>query len=250
MNDAVQRVLQTIDEEHAAESAHTRRKLLAGATAALGSMGVISMAPKVAMAGGSTAGNSPENITAIAATAEVLATIVNTVGAERVELDDVTRNNVRNAARQELIHYRTLTSPAVGGRPLTKRIWIPDSVFASERNLLNTLVAGDQIFVNAYLIATTTFGNAGNGQFARFTAEFMGVESVHRALALQSLGRPGNDRAYALYQFTDINRAVALLQNAGFGFGKRGKGTGRFYDFDDVARRTPNPPSVNSRGLR
>jgi hypothetical protein len=251
MTDALDLVYRTIEDEHRDESACSRRKLLAGASAALGSMGILSVAPKIAEAGGRGAGNNPQNIAAIAATAEVLATIVNTVGAERVEFSDaVTRRNVQAAARHEVIHYDTLVSPVIGARPLTKRIWVPNAVFSSEENLLRTLVTGDQIFVNAYLIATTVFGNAGNGKFARIAAEFMGVESVHRSAALQSLGRLGNDRAYALFQFTSINTAVQLLKGAGFGFGERGSRPGRFYDFDQVRRRTPNPRGVNSRSPR
>jgi hypothetical protein len=77
-------------------------------------------------------------------------------------------------------------------------IWVPDSVFASPEGLLNTLVAGDQIFINAYLIGTTAFAKAKDKKAARFTGEFMGAEAVHRALALQSLGQLGNDRAFML----------------------------------------------------
>ena len=68
-------------------------------------------------------------------------------------------------------------------------------VFANRSNFLNTLQVGDQIFVNAYLIAVKVFANAGQGKTAAYAAEFMGVEAVHRALARQSLGllgeRPG-----------------------------------------------------------
>jgi hypothetical protein len=69
-------------------------------------------------------------------------------------------------------------------------------VFANRSNFLNTLQVGDQIFVNAYLIAVKAFANAGQGATAAYAAEFMGVEAVHRALARQSLGLLGNDRAF------------------------------------------------------
>jgi len=97
----------------------------------------------------------------VAATAEVLATIVNTVGAERVALDSVTLANVRSAAAEEKLHYQTLVSSAVGAVPVTKRIWVPNEVFASPTSLLTTLVVGDQIFINAYLLAGTVFARAG-----------------------------------------------------------------------------------------
>lgn len=239
MSDALNVIYGSIDDEHAEMSASTRRKFVAGAAATIGGMGLLSL-PTQAMAR-----NDAKTILNIAATAEVLATIVNTVGAERVNLDSVTKANVQAAAREELIHYDVLTS--VGGRTVTKKIWVPDAVFASPEGLLNTLVAGDQIFINAYLIGTTAFAAARQSKFARYTGEFMGAEAVHRALALQSLGKLGNDRVFMKYSFTKIEKAVSLLQSAGFGFGAKGKGPGAFYEFDKVRRRTPNPSGVNTR---
>ena len=112
-------------------------------------------------------------------------------------MDPVTLANVQAAAAEEKIHYQTLISDAVGAKPVTKRIRVPDEVFSSAQNFLTTLVVGDQVFINAYLLAGTVFARAGGvsgSKFARYAAEFMGVEAVHRALALQSLGRLGNDR--------------------------------------------------------
>ena len=57
--------------------------------------------------------------------------------------DKVTRNNVRAAAYEELLHYQFLT--ANGAKPATTKIWIPDGLFASEKHLLGGLVAGDQV---------------------------------------------------------------------------------------------------------
>jgi hypothetical protein len=77
-------------------------------------------------------------------------------------------------------------------------------------------------------------------------AEFMGVEAVHRALALQSLGKLGNDRVYMRVDFTDILDAVKLLQEAGFGFGEKGTARGQFFDFDAITPRTPSFDEVNT----
>jgi hypothetical protein len=232
---------EAIDAEYADESASTRRKFVGGAAATLGGMGLLGFTALEAKA---AAKNDPQTILNVAATAEVLATIVNTVGFERVALDDVTRRNVEAAAYEELVHYKVLRS--IGGRPATKKIWVPDAVFASSTGLLNTLVKGDQIFINAYLIGVTAFAEAGEAKFARFAAEFMGAEAVHRALARQSLGKLGNDRAFMRYKFTGINAAVRKLQNAGIGFGEKGAEPGAFYDFDEVEKRTPKPEAVNT----
>lgn len=252
---------EAVDREHAGESAHTRRQLVGAAALGLGGIAAASMpgiSSALAAAPGRRGTNDPQTILNVAATAEVLATIVNTVGAEKVGLGRTTRDNVNAAAYEELIHFQVLDS--LGGVPASKKIWVPDVVFKKKRNLLETLEVGDQIFINAYLIATTVFGDAGDGTTARYTAEFMGVEAVHRALARQSLKKLGNDRAFMKYDdverapgapnrgqagFTDVTEAATQLQAAGFGFGEKGAGPGRFYDFDQVSQRTPRPKGVN-----
>ncbi len=275
MSDSLNLVYKTIDEQHAGESAATRRQIVAGAAATIGSLGLLGLPAMSEARSRHHSNNTPKNILNAAATVEVLATIVNTVGSvggqggqrfqQPVDLTDpsgpqVTKRNVMSAAREELVHYNVLVSHGFGGRAATGKIWVPDAVFSSRKKLLETLEVGDQIFMNAYLIGTTTFGNAGKGTLARVTAEFMGVESVHRALARQSLGKLGNDRIFVKYNqretadspnrrepgFTDISGAVSELKNAGFGFGERGQTPGQFYEFDKIRRRTPNDSSLNT----
>jgi len=272
MSEFLQSVYQSIDEGHRDAPAATRRQLVGGAAAALGTMGMLAWVKDAeAQLPNSTAAlpNSPQNIVNVAATAEVLATIVNQVGYERVPLDPTTRANIRAAAVEEKIHYTTLVSEAVGATPVTTRIWVPDEVFANATNLLTTLVVGDQVFINAYLLAGTVFARAGGARgskFARYAAEFMGVEAVHRALALQSLGRLGNDRGYMKFGqkeevsglptsgqagFYKIDDAVTILESAGFGFGKQGSKAGNYYDYEAVAPRvsTAAEAGVNTTGL-
>lgn len=248
-SDTLDMVYGAIDRQHADKSAATRRRFIAGSSATLGSMGLLGILPQLASGAKTnwaTGDNSVQNILNIAATAEVLATIVNTVGPEKVELDAVTKLNIQAAAREELIHYEALTG-ALGAKPLTTTIYVPDEVFASKENLLNTLVTGDQIFVNAYLLGTSVFARTGKmPKQARYAAEIMGVEAVHRALALQSLGKLGNDRAYMEFKFVNIMTAVKLLEGAGFGFGKMGSKPGTAYDYAEVSKRTPNPEGVNT----
>jgi Ferritin-like domain len=270
MTDVSNHLYDTIDRQHAHLPASTRRTLIKGTAAAIGSMGLVGMMTGTADAAVKTsAENSVENLTAVAATAEVLATIVNTVGPEKLgnRLDATTRRNIRAAAQQEKNHYELLTSSAVGGKAVTKSIHVPDAVFASPEAFLTTLAVGDQIFVNAYLLATTVFARQGTlagSKFARYTAEIMAVESVHRALALQSLGKLGNDRAYAKFAqreavsglpttnapgFYKITDAVGILESAGFGFGKAGSAPGQIYEYDVVSQRTPTDPEVNTLSI-
>ncbi len=265
--------LQTIENvlEETTLPVQTRRDVLKKAAvglAAVGGAGAVGLvAPRQASAhpsgpipfGNDMVRNDPAKILAVATTAEVLATIVNTVGAEKVDLGRRARRNVRAAAREELVHYNVLIK--LGGQAITKRIWVPDAVFANRTNLLSTLEVGDQIFINAYLLGTLEFGYRGQGALACIAAEFMGVEGVHRALARQALGKLGNDRVFMKFDqreeapdapnrgqpgFEDIMGAVAQLQAAGFGFGAEGAKPGRFYDFETVKQRTPTDPDLNT----
>ncbi len=278
MSEAIDRVNRAIDEQHADKPAATRRQMVAGAAATLGGMGLLGL-PGTALAGGDghkrveldkVPRQDPQKILNIAATAEVLATIVNTVGAVGapnvngrtvgpVALPRDGQAKISASAYEELGHYEALLE--FGGRSVTKRIWIPDAVFASATSFLGTLEVGDQIFINAYLVAATEYGNRGVGSVARAAAEFMGVEAVHRAFARDLRGLPGNDRMFMKFDdpeqapgapnrgqrgFERIEEAVVQLQAAGFGFGARGAGPGAFYDFDVVRRRTPRPGFVNT----
>ncbi len=267
MSEVNNHLFDTIDRQQSHQSAHTRRTLVKSTAAALGSMGLLGYASESAFGAIRTnPANSVANITTVAATAEVLATIVNTVGPEKLgnRLDPVTRRNIRAAAQQEKDHYELLTSAAVGGKAATTTIYVPDAVFASPTSLLTTLAVGDQVFINAYLLATTVFARQGNlmgSKFARYTSEIMAVEAVHRALALQSLGKLGNDRQYMKFAqreavtglpttgqpgFYKILDAVTVLESAGFGFGKPGSAPGTKYEYAEVAARTPKDPDVNT----
>jgi len=268
MTDVSNDLFQTIERQNAGETAATRRQLIKGTTAALAGAGILGLATGAAPAAAAVPTdpeNSVENILAVAATAEVLATIVNTVGPELLgnKLDAVTARNVRAAAQQEKNHYEVLTG-ALGGKAVTMKIHVPDEIFASKENLLTALVVGDQVFVNAYLIGLTVFARQGTiagSKGARYAGEIMAVESVHRALALQSLGKLGNDRAYAKFAqreavtglpttgaggFYKIMDAVKVLESAGFGFGKAGSKPGKLYDYNEVSKRTPTDPDVNT----
>jgi hypothetical protein len=267
MPEATDHLFDTIDRQHARAPATTRRALIRTTAAALGSMGLIGAATDDAFGGVRTdPSNSVANLATVAATAEALATVVNTLGAEKLAgtLDPVTLRNVRAAAQQEKNHFELLTSRTVGAKPATTAFWVPDEVFASPANLLTTLVVGDQVVINGYLLGVTIFARAGTrsaSRLARYCAEIMATEAVHRALALQSLGRLGNDRTYAKFSqreqvaglpttgapgFYKILDAVTILESAGFGFGKPGSKPGTRYEYAEVSARTPSDPDVNT----
>lgn len=246
MPDSLDLVYRSI-EQHADGPSSSRRAFVRGAAATVGGAALLGTFPTFARASTTNPNNDVQTILNVAATAEVLATIVNTVGARKrvVGNDPVTQLNIEAAAREELIHYQVLVD-TYGAKPVTKTIWVPDAVFESRSNLLETLVVGDQIFVNAYLIGVSCFAEKASPALAAVPAEFMGTEAVHRALALQSLGRLGNDRIFMRVEFTDILEAVNLLKAAGFGFGEAGSQPGKFYDFDKVSKHTPDPSGLNT----
>jgi Ferritin-like domain len=261
MSEVWNQVEKAADERPANGHTTSRRQFVAATAAAVGSMGLLGVA-----GGRASAHHAPnkvdstQDILNVATSAEVLATIVNTVGFHRgLGGDPVTQRNIKAAAREELLHFKALRS--FGGKPASRRVWVPDAVFASRKNFLNTLQVGDQIFVNAYLVATKAFGEQGEGELALVAAEFMGVEAVHRALARQSLGLLGNDRVFMKFDqretapgapnrgqrgFDHISHAVDQLLAAGFNFGAQGAKPGRFFDFDRVRERTPNDRGLNT----
>ena len=109
MSDVENQLFETIDRQNAHESAHTRRTLVKTTAAALGSMGLLGLASNDAFGKVKTNdANSVKNITTVAATAEVLATIVNTVGPEKLGAAS-TRRPAATSARPRS-RRRTTTS--------------------------------------------------------------------------------------------------------------------------------------------
>ncbi len=59
-------------------------------------------------------------------------------------------------------------------RPSTKRFWIPDGFFGGAGDALDLTAVGkgvsggEKLFINTYLVAVTTFADAGRSEFARY----------------------------------------------------------------------------------
>jgi hypothetical protein len=127
-------------------------------------------------------------------------------------------------------------------RPSTERFWIPDGFFGGADDALdltavgNGVSAGETLFVNTYLVAVTTYAEAGRSDFARYAAEAAGDESEHRVLGQTLAGAsPPNNLGFEEFLFDNVGDIEAALVGAGFGFGQEGASPGRFYDF-------PTPP--------
>ena len=156
----------------------------------------------------------------------------------------VTLANIRAAATEEKIHYEALTSQRrrreggheahLGARRGLRQRREPAHDARRRRPGLHQRLPARRHGLRARR-------RLAGSKFARYAAEFMGVEAVHRALALQSLGRLGNDRAFMKFGqkeqvtglpttssggFYKITDAVTILESAGFGFGKAGSKAG------------------------
>ena len=244
--------------EQSSSSPSRRELLLAGGAGALG-LGLVA-APEAAARSGRRYSSSTREVLNVAATVEVLTTVVTTTALQKLTLPQAAVDTVGAASREELDHYNVLTGE-FGGRAFTHRVWIPDAVFSSPTSLFTTLVIGEQICINLYLVATTVWAGNGLIDLARAGAELVGNEGVHRALARQALGLQPNDRSFMKYNqvdqadgpgrgmagFTNAQGAIKSFEAAGVGFGRQGAKPGAFYDFNVVRQHTPNPSFVNTR---
>ena len=81
---------------------------------------------------------------------------------------------------QEAIHYATLVG--AGGVPLATTFYFPTNMFSDSTfaTTINTLVALEDTFIAAYLIAIRDFSSNGTKELA---GQILGVEAEHRAFA-------------------------------------------------------------------
>jgi hypothetical protein len=213
----------------------TRRALLgrAAATAAVVSAG----APGLALAQSASTTPQVAQIINTAVTAEALAVTYLTGLIQDASKTGVSKfvDVLKAANAAEYDHYKALMS--LGAKPLTTKFWAPDAFFAPGAPF-KVLETAETLFVNAYLIGTTTFAQAGKVDYARYAGEIAGVEAQHLALVRFAQNELPDDRSFQSYAIKDINGIVASLEMAGVGFGKPGKMPGKFYTF------APPPPSA------
>ena len=137
-------------------------------------------------------------------------------------------------------------------RPRTTNFWVPDGFFGGADDALdlaavgNGISAGETLFINTYLVAVTTFAEAGRSELARYSAEVAGCESEHRVLGQTLAGAsPPNNLGFEEFPFDNVSDIEAAFVGAGFGFAQEGTSPGRFYDFPDPPMAAPSPISSN-----
>lgn len=208
----------------------TRRGLVARAAA--GAAGISALGALGSVPAALAKGNSIDQIVTDAVTAEALAVTFLTgvvENAKAIGIDHKLVPVLKAANAAEYDHYKTLRS--LGAKPLTKRFWAPDSFFKNSQSVFETIEYAETQFVNAYLIAITTFAKHGKSSLARYAGEILGTEAEHRALARFALGKLPNNVGFETYKTRTIGGIVEALEDAGIGFGKKGKKPGRFYSF-------------------
>lgn len=181
----------------------------------------------------SSSTNSATDIINTAVTAEALAVTYVTAVVKKAPGTPVAKYTkvlqAVNAAEYD--HYKALKK--LGAKPLTEKFWVPSDFFGSNLSgVFTTLQLAEKLFVDAYLIATTTFANAGKSDLARYAGEIGTVEAQHLMLANLGAGQsPPNDIAFEEYPITNIHDVVTKLQSFGVGFGKQGSKPGGFATF-------------------
>jgi hypothetical protein len=204
---------------------------LAGFAAACGGSKKAAKTTTVAAAGSSKSSGEIPKLINTAITAEALAVtflsgVITNLGSAAPIKPFVPVLKAANAAEYD--HYKALQS--LGAKPLTTKFWAPNDFFVP-KNVFPTIEVAETLFVNAYLIAVTTFATAGTNDYARYAGEILGTEAEHRTLARFAQGKLPNDVGFEDYSITSIDGIVAGLEKAGVGFGKQGSKPGKFYNF-------------------
>lgn len=155
---------------------------------------------------------------------------------------------LHNAVTTEFHHVEALRS--AGALPLATRFWLPDAAFDNGGvGLFSTAEVVESVEISLYLIGVTAYSRAQAEQGARMCAEALGTEAVHRALvrfAQAQLGKDvgvPNDVGFENFDWPTVASAREALEALGIGYGAKGKGAGRYYEYrgDPVARGVGTP---------
>lgn len=205
----------------------TRRSLIKCAVA---SAAVASVAGPAAALAQETGGVARKEILDAAITAEALAvTYLTGVTQQAPQLGVTEFADVLKAANAaEFEHYQALQE--LGAKPTATEFFVPNR-YLQQGNVFPFLEKAEELFINAYLIGTTQFAKAKMETEARYTGEIAGVEAQHRALARFAQDELPNNLAFEQYPMTSIDQIVQALEKAGIGFGKKGEGPGKVFNF-------------------
>jgi hypothetical protein len=148
---------------------------------------------------------------------------------------------VKAANTTEFVHLQALRH--LGGRPLTRRFWIPDAVLDGGAGLFGAIAAQEEVEISAYLVGVTHATRRRHAREARVFAEALGTEAEHRVLArfaratILKSGEVPNNRGFEAFKQHTARSALRASEKLGIGFGRQGATPGRFYHFPGDPRR-------------
>lgn len=203
------------------KNAFSRRSFLKGAAGIGGGAALASFAGAFGISTASAANDDTQTIANLAATAETLAVTfyyAAITGAKfSVSSSDV--EYLRLAMAAEKYHLDILNS--LGGKSLTQQFYVPANVLSDVNTFVNTGLAAETAFTAAYLAATRTFAEAGQGRLAATTAQHACSEFQHLTLIRDIAGFVPNDLALPAPIYYNVSDAVPTLApflNGGNGF--------------------------------
>lgn len=154
---------------------------------------------------------------------------------------------LKAANTTEFDHVRGLE--AIGGRPLTRRFWIPDAAFGhGGAGLFASIEAVETIEISLYLVGVTMYTMQRKAERSRLCAEALGTESEHRALArlanatIRGVDAVPNNVGFERYYLKSATAAKHALEGLGIGYDAKGAKPGKFYEY-------PGNPLANGTGL-
>ncbi len=203
------------------KQAFSRRNFLKGAAGIGGGAALASFAGAFGISTASAANDDTQTIANLAATAETLAVTfyyAAITGAQFSLSSDEVRY-LRLAMDAEKYHLEVLQS--LGGQSLTQQFYVPANVLSDVNTFINTGLAAETAFVGAYLAATRTFAEAGQGRLAATTAQHGASEFQHLTLIRDIAGLVPNDLALPAPIYYNVSDAVPTLApflNGGSGF--------------------------------
>jgi len=134
--------------------------------------------------GAQPAGDDPQTILNLAATAEALAiTAFHSVITQSTffgGLRPVFQNYLRSALTQEQDHFDFLV--ANGARPLANRFFFPNGILQNLGLYVFVTDVLEGTFIGAYLASVRRFSELGRADLAWTAASVMGIEAEHKAL--------------------------------------------------------------------
>jgi hypothetical protein len=119
----------------------------------------------------------------------------------------------------EKYHLDILNS--LGGKSLTQQFYVPATVLTDVNTFVKTGLAAETAFVGAYLAATRTFAEAGQGRLAATTAQHAASEFQHLTLIRDIAGLVPNALglpAPIYYNVSDAVPTLAPFLKGGSGF--------------------------------